>query len=236
MLARLNAETKGYLKDWQAGFRQRRGCRDNIMILRTLIDKILQQDKPLVITFIDYTAAFDSVSHKFLDYALGEATAKPKTRAIFRSIYTSATTKTKVKDTQGKHVYSESFPVRRGVIQGDITSPLYFIIALETILRAHDNIIGGKGVEFGGTNLHTLGYADDAALIDTSTAIASERVTNIAQGSEKDADMCINRMKTECMHVQRQQRVDLPTQAQADEMSLLVTFGVPNGELRTRGR
>ena len=35
--------------------------------------------------------------------------------------------------------------------------------------------------EFGGVNLHTLGYADDAALIDGSTAVASERVSSIAQ-------------------------------------------------------
>ena len=59
MLKRLQTETKGYLKDWQAGFRQGRGCRDNVLILRTLIEKMLREDKPLVLTFIDYSAAFD---------------------------------------------------------------------------------------------------------------------------------------------------------------------------------
>ena len=82
MLIRLTRETEGYLQDWQAGFRQNRGCRDNVMILRTLVDIMLQADKPLVLTFIDYSAAFDSVSHKFLDLALGEANARPKSRAI----------------------------------------------------------------------------------------------------------------------------------------------------------
>ena len=93
----------------------------------------------MILTFIDYSAAFDSVGHKFLDSALGEAKAKPKTRAIFRSIYGSASARTKVRDTDGKHVLSEAFPVRRGVVQGDITSPIYFIIALEAILRRYDN-------------------------------------------------------------------------------------------------
>ena len=147
-------ETEGYLQDWQAGFRQGRGCRDNVLILRTLVGKMLKEGKPLVLTFIDYSAAFDSVGHKFLDKALGEANAKPKTRAIFRSIYGSASAKTKVKDTDGQYIYSKAFPVRRGVVQGNITSPLYFIIALEAILRRYDNS-PNKGVEFGGVGLHS---------------------------------------------------------------------------------
>ena len=214
MLKRLQTETKGYLKDWQAGFRQGRGCRDNVLILRTLIEKMLREDKSLILTFIDYSAAFDSVGHKFLDHALGQATAKPKTRAIFRKIYSKATAKTRVKSIDGQHVYSKSFPVRRGVIQGDITSPLYFIIALEAILRKYDNITG-KGVPFGGRMLHTLGYADDAALIDSDTAMASRRVSSIARGSKEAADMQINIAKTECMHVKRQFRVAAPNKRAA---------------------
>ena len=214
MLRRINKETTGYLQDWQAGFRQRRGCRDNVMILRTAINAALREDKPMILTFIDYSAAFDSVGHKFLDKALGEAKAKAKTRAIFRSIYNSATARTKVKGTDGEYILSDKFPVRRGVIQGDLTSPIYFIIALEAILRRHDKI-SGKVVDFGGVRLHTLGYADDAALIDDCTVRASERVTSIARGSKKDADMQINISKTKCMHVKRQQRVHTPNKAEA---------------------
>ena len=33
LLGRIVRETEGYLPDWQAGFRQRRGCRDNVLIL-----------------------------------------------------------------------------------------------------------------------------------------------------------------------------------------------------------
>ena len=104
MLKRITRETAGYLQDWQAGFRQNRGCRDNVMILRTAVSKMLRENKSMVLTFIDYSAAFDSVGHKFLDIALGEAKAKPKTRAIFRSVYNSATARTKVKGTDGQSV------------------------------------------------------------------------------------------------------------------------------------
>ena len=217
LLARLEDQTKHYLSDWQAGFREKRGCRDNVLILRTIYDAMLQRGKPLYITFIDYTAAFDSVSHKFLDEALKEAGATNKTRAIFRAVYAAATARTVVKDTDGKRVLSEAFNINRGVVQGDITSPLYFILALELLLKRHDARTN-KGIEFGNTKIHTLGYADDAALIDSSLEISTSRVTTIAQGSERDADMVISIPKTEVMHVCEQGEVSKTTQEEAKKI------------------
>ena len=57
ILGRINAETDGYLQDWQAGFRQRRGCRDNIHILRTLVEQAMTEGKRIALTYIDYSAA-----------------------------------------------------------------------------------------------------------------------------------------------------------------------------------
>ena len=66
----IEVETENFLSDWQAGFRKQRGCRDNILILHTLCIEMLNADKTLHTTHIDYSAAFDSVSHKLLDVAL----------------------------------------------------------------------------------------------------------------------------------------------------------------------
>ena len=174
------------------------------MILRTMCAEALAQGREICATFIDYTAAFDSVSHKFLDATLQDAQASVKTRRMFRAIYGAANAVTKTNGTDGETFYSESFKIRRGVLQGDITSPIYFILALEAILRAHDNH-PKKGVPFGGRIVHTLGYADDAALLDGTPEVATPRVTAIAQGSEEDADMVISVAKTKCMHVRRQE-------------------------------
>ena len=73
LLLQLVKQTQSYLSESQAGFRKRRGCRDNIYILSQLIKLSLSEDSPLVITFIDYVAAFDIVSHKFLESVLEEA-------------------------------------------------------------------------------------------------------------------------------------------------------------------
>ena len=45
LLEQLEVETEGYLSDWQAGFRKKRGCRDNILILRTIYDEMLEVGK-----------------------------------------------------------------------------------------------------------------------------------------------------------------------------------------------
>ena len=60
-----------------------------------------------------------------------KAGASRKTRVIFSAIYAAAEGTARVKGLNGNHVYSASFKVRRGVIQGDIISPIFFILVME---------------------------------------------------------------------------------------------------------
>ena len=83
------------------------------------------------------------MSHKFLDKSLQAAGASRKTRAIFRAIYFAAEGTARVKGLNGKYIYSEAFKVRRGVIQGDIISRTFFILAMEQIFRMHDENAAG---------------------------------------------------------------------------------------------
>ena len=202
------AKSDAFLQDWQAGFRAKRGCRDNTLILRTLCQSTLQMGEKLAAVFVDYSAAFDTVSHKFVDSALQEMGASNKVRSMFRAIYKAASAFTTVKGVDGKEVKSPSFPVRRGVVQGDVTSPLLFILALELLLRRHDDEVE-KGVPLAATLIHTLGYADDLALLELGNAIGlerlSRRLTKISVGSREDADMEISLKKTKAMHVQEHQ-------------------------------
>ena len=69
LLKRMVTKTGWFLSDWQAGFgfRSARGCRDNVLLLCLLYDHIIEKKGHCVVTYIDFAAAFDSVSHKFLD-------------------------------------------------------------------------------------------------------------------------------------------------------------------------
>ena len=132
-------------------------------------------------------------------------------------IYGVASAYTAAPSADGDRAESPQFNIDRGVLQGDITSPLFFILALQLILRIHDD--QPVGVPLGDTMIHTLGYADDLTLVETADQEgilrSSRRVTQISVGSEMDADMHISRPKTKALHVQRQDPVSATTVSEA---------------------
>ena len=69
---RLMETLEGLLPDTQAGFRPARGCRYNVCALKWFIQMILREGRQAVITFIDYSAAFDTESQLFLDETLAK--------------------------------------------------------------------------------------------------------------------------------------------------------------------
>ena len=73
---------------------------------------------------------------------------------------------TSVPEADGKQVRCESFQIDRGVLQGDITSPLFFILALELLLTRHDTPTPGSGVSLADTLIRLLGYADDVVVAE----------------------------------------------------------------------
>ena len=113
LLESLESETSGFLSEWQAGFRKKRGCRDNLLTLRTIYDELLEAGRQLYVTYVDCSAAFDSVSHKFLDRALKKAGASNKSRALFRAMCKAASAVTEVPSTDGTKVCSTSFQINR---------------------------------------------------------------------------------------------------------------------------
>ena len=68
-------------------------------------------------------------------------------------------------DEKKVYSYSDSFRISRGVVQDDTTSPIFFILTLKLILELHD-WHPRQGVDLGDNTIHTIGYTDDAALLD----------------------------------------------------------------------
>ena len=122
-----------------------------------------------------------------------------------------------MRKADGTDVYSESFPVRRGVVQGDIFSPLCFIVALECIFKRCDTEElqpGGIAMADGETILRRLEYADDAALLCNSVEEASRRTTATKVTSWTAGDMIMALPKTFCMHCH--EAVDVPDVTEND--------------------
>ena len=197
---RLHLQLADILPDSQAGFRPARGTRDNVCILKWTVNMILREDKEAVITFIDYKAAFDTESQRYLDNALSSAGVSVKVRRLIQSIFRMASGCVRI----GNGV-SDSFDISRGVLQGDIFSPVAFIAGLWRIFTTHDR--PDAGVTVGSppneVKIKALEYADDAGLMDNNTSESSTRLTSIACGSREDASMVISEKKTKAMHVHR---------------------------------
>ena len=139
---------------------------------------------------------------------LGRAKAKRKSRAIFRAIYAVATGIAKVKGTNGTIIYSQSFNIGRGVVQGDIVSPVFFILALDQLFQEYDTY--GKGVRCGEIlTIKTLGYADGAALIENTVEEMTARFTKLADKSLSEADVMVRMDKTYSHHVCRKVEVQV---------------------------
>ena len=128
----------GHLPDTQAGFRPARGCRDNVCALRWFIAMVLREGRYAVITFIDYSAAFDTESQLFLDSTLADARVSVKVRRIIQAIFAAATGIVRIRQPSGDNMFSDPFNIERGVLQGDIFSHVRFIAGLDRIFRLHD--------------------------------------------------------------------------------------------------
>ena len=66
LLNRLQDAVDCTLRDEQAGFRRRRSCTEQIFTLRNIIEQSLEHQQDLIINFIDFRKAFDSVHRPFL--------------------------------------------------------------------------------------------------------------------------------------------------------------------------
>ena len=75
--ARLQQYVNRELPDVQAGFRKRRGTRDQIANIRWIMEKAREFQKNISFCFIDYAKAFDCVDHNKL-WKILKQTGKPE--------------------------------------------------------------------------------------------------------------------------------------------------------------
>ena len=149
VLHRIQTAVESLLADTQAGFRRECGCRDNVLLLRLLMGAVIRAGKQAVVTFIDYRAAFDTISHRFLDESLTAAGVQPKIRLIEKAIHAEATWMVRLRLPSGETLCSQPFPVTRGFIQCDIFSPQCVTLGLDRLFRLHDiagQCIGGPSL------------------------------------------------------------------------------------------
>ena len=136
-------------------------------------------------------------------------------------IYKAVAGTARVLGIDGEHQYSQTFDIRRGVIQGDILSPIFFVLALDQLFQDHDTKARDAGVKVGTIgNIRVLGYADDATLIDGLPKSVTARLTTFADAAIEKADMYVKPAKTFSHIVEKQKSVGKATEAEVAEVEL----------------
>jgi len=176
----------------QAGFREGRGTRDQIVNIRNVIEKCREHQLPLYMCFIDYSKAFDCVSHNEMWETMLRMGFPKHLIDLTCKLYKDQ--ESAVRTTNGD---TEWFSIGRGLRQGCILSPSFFNVYSEEIMReALEGFEGG--VKFGGRKISNLRYADDTTLICSSRKELMDLLRRVKRASERKG-LLLNTKKTKIM-------------------------------------
>jgi hypothetical protein len=130
LLNRLKDEIDHTLRQEQAWFRSGRSCCEQIFTLRNIIQQSQEFRAPLLINYIDFKKAFDSIHRESL-WKIAKIYGVPdKYINIFKSLYRSSSccVRTKCGNTI-------MFEIVTGVRQGCILSPFLFLLVIDFIMK-----------------------------------------------------------------------------------------------------
>ena len=134
MLKILQASLQQYvnyeLLDVQAGFREGRGTRDQIVSIHWIIEKAKEFKKNIYFCFIDYIKPFDCVDQNKLWKTLQEMGIPDHLTCFLRNLY--ACQEAIVRIGPGT---TDWFQIGKGVPQGCILSPCLFNLYAEYIMQ-----------------------------------------------------------------------------------------------------
>ena len=160
LLERIKAATDSRLRDEQAGFRKNRSTTDQIATLRILVEQSLEWNSNLIVNFLDYEKAFDSIDRGTIWKILRHHGIPVKLVELIQSMYEGSRCRV-IHEGQ----LTDSFEIMTGVRQGCLLSPFLFIMVIDWLMS--ETTKGRRnGIQWTPwTQLEDLDFADDLALL-----------------------------------------------------------------------
>lgn len=134
----------------QFGFRRGFSTADAISTLTAKINKLVDENKPVLCVFLDLAKAFDTVSHKQLLETLEDIGIRGIPLKLFESYLRNRVQAVKIGETIG-----EPASVTYGVPQGTVLGPFLFTVYINQLLLMK-------------TRGEIISFADDTAVLYTS--------------------------------------------------------------------
>ena len=150
-----------------------------MFVLRNIIEQCEEFRRPIVMNFIDFRKAFDSI-HRPSMWKILEHYCKPKKIInIIKHMYDESRCSVRV-----GHEQTDWFSVETGVRQGDVLSSPLFNLVLYFILRKLDVLEGGI-TWTGSGKLKDLDYAEDICLLAENSAETQNLTNRLAEDAAK---------------------------------------------------
>ena len=167
---------------------------NKIIANRQIIEKSKDFNKSAYIAFIDFKAAFDSVSRDSLLTILQICSVPQELSVLVRQLYTGTRIAVRLASS-----LSEEFSIETGVKQGCVIAPDPFNSVIDHLMRrllSRCNL----GILLGEYQLTDLDYADDIAIFAPSACVLQEALT-ILQEEANRVGMQISWPKTKLMAI-----------------------------------
>ena len=195
ILGRMQEAVDSKIRREQAGFRRNRGCRDQIFVLRNIIEQCYEWNACLYLTFVDFEKAFDSIYRQKMWDILRVYGVPNKIRSIIQDLYDD--NKCSVV-CDGK--LSPWFEVRSGVRQGCMLSPMLFLITLDWVMNRVTKE-ERSGIQWTLTErLEELAFADNICLMAQSQSQMQRKLDRLERYA-RAVGLKINIAKTENMRI-----------------------------------
>ncbi|KAK1804715.1 hypothetical protein P4O66_003535 [Electrophorus voltai] len=166
-------------------------------MLRNIIEQCIEFQRPLLINFIDFKKAFDSIQRGSLWKMLRAYGIPQRFVNIFQNLYISSSCCVRTDDG-----YTDFFNIETGVKQGCILSPILFSLTVDYVMKKVMSPVTGIPWT-NGSHLTDLDFADDIALL-ANTKPALQSMTTCHKGEAEKVGLRINTDKTKVMRVNRQ--------------------------------
>ena len=186
----------------QAGFRRKHSTIDHVFSLYSLIELFKNRSKKLYCAFIDFEKAFDSVWRLALWNKILKYSVNGKCFNVIVNMYDGIKARIKA-----NNMFSDCFPCKRGVRQGENLSPFLFSLFLndiEQFLSSH-GVSGLESISRKYENefdmylkIFILLYADDTVLLSESKDDLQHQL-NIFHAYCSKWHMKVNEEKTKIM-------------------------------------
>ena len=153
IIERVDSKIENEISDNQSGYRPGKGTCEGIFNLRNIIERYLEVQKTVYISFMDYAKASDTVYHEGIMDCLDMIEMEENDKRLIENFYWEQTDALRLECD-----LSASFSIKKGVRQGCGLSPKLFNLYTKRIFRESDGL---SGCLFGGNNIDNLRYADD---------------------------------------------------------------------------